>query len=224
MLERFLRYVRIDTQSAARVDTLPEHGEAARPVAAARGRAARARPRRGRAHRARLRASRRCRARPGPTVGLLAHVDTSPDAPGDRRRAAGARDYDGGELVRRRSRPRRARCSPSGSGTTSSPPTGRRCSAPTTRPGVAEIMAAAAWLVAHPDVPRAPRADRVHRRRGGRPRHRPLRPRARSAPTSPTPSTARSWARSRTRRSRRSSSRSTFHGVGVHPGRRRAGS
>ena len=50
--------------------------------------------------------------------------------------------------------------------------------------GVAEIMAAVAWLVAHPEVPHAPRADRVHRRRGDRARRRPLRPRGASAPTS----------------------------------------
>ena len=44
-LERFLRYVRIDTQSARESDDLPEHAEAARPLAPARRRAARARAR-----------------------------------------------------------------------------------------------------------------------------------------------------------------------------------
>ena len=39
-------------------------------------------------------------------------------------------------------------------------------------------MAAVAYLVAHPEIARAPCADRLHRRRGDRTRHRPLRPRA----------------------------------------------
>ena len=46
VLERFLRYVRIDTQSDRDSHDVPEHREAARPLAPARRRAARARARR----------------------------------------------------------------------------------------------------------------------------------------------------------------------------------
>ena len=55
VLERFLRYVRIDTQAEEGSPDLPEHRQAARPLAAPRRRAARDRPRRRRADRARLR-------------------------------------------------------------------------------------------------------------------------------------------------------------------------
>ena len=63
---------------------VPVVRQAARPVAAPRRRAPRDRPRRRRAHRARLRVRDPSRDRRGsaPTVGLIAHVDTSPDAPG----------------------------------------------------------------------------------------------------------------------------------------------
>jgi tripeptide aminopeptidase len=162
VLERFLRYVRIDTQSSRESDTYPstakqldlsrllvselralglddaeltEHGYvlATLPAAGTNG---------------------------GPTVGLLAHVDTSPDAPGTGVDPQVWRDYDGGELVL-----------PGDPSQVLSPATsvllGERAghdvvtSDGTTllgaddKAGVAEIMAAAAWLVAHPDVPRA---------------------------------------------------------------------
>jgi tripeptide aminopeptidase len=96
----------------------------------------------------------------GPTVGLLAHVDTSPDAPGSGVVPQVWRDYDGGRLVL------------PGDSTqvlspTTSPLLGERAghdvvtSDGTTllgaddKAGVAEIMAAVAWLVAHPGVRRA---------------------------------------------------------------------
>jgi tripeptide aminopeptidase len=153
-LDRFLRYVRIDTQSARESDTYPstakqldlsrllegelrglgledveltEHGYvyATLPGSA------------------------------GPTVGLLAHVDVSPDAP-----AAGVSpivhaDYAGGELV-------------PGLSPTTSKLLGERLghdivtSDGTTllgaddKAGVAEIMAAVAYLATHPEIPHAP--------------------------------------------------------------------
>jgi tripeptide aminopeptidase len=99
-------------------------------------------------------------AAPGaPTVGLIAHVDTSPDAPGAGVEPRVWRSYDGGELVL-----------PGDPGQVLSPEAspllGERVghdivtSDGTTllgaddKAGVAEIMAAAAWLVAHPEVPR----------------------------------------------------------------------
>jgi tripeptide aminopeptidase len=153
-LERFLRYVRIDTQSARESATYPstlrqlvlsrlladelralglddveltEHGYVFATLPGGEG----------------------------PTVGLLAHVDTSPDAP-----AAGVNPvvherYDGGELV--------AGLSPATSGlllkrighdiVTSD---GSTLLGADNKAGVAEIMAATAYLVAHPEIPHAP--------------------------------------------------------------------
>jgi tripeptide aminopeptidase len=90
----------------------------------------------------------------GPTVGLLAHVDVSPDAP-----AAGVdpqvhEGYDGGELV--------AGLSPETSallgeriGHDIVTSDGTTLLGADDKAGAAEIMAAVAWLVAHPEVPRA---------------------------------------------------------------------
>jgi tripeptide aminopeptidase len=96
----------------------------------------------------------------GPTVGLVAHVDTSPDAPGTGVDPQIWESYDGGELVL-----------PGDPAQVLSPATsallGERVghdivtSDGTTllgaddKAGVAEIMAAAAWLLANPQVPRA---------------------------------------------------------------------
>ena len=74
-----------------------------------------------------------------PVVGLLAHVDTSPDAPGAGVEPIVHRNYDGGRdraaAPRRRCSTRPScRCWPARRATTSSPPAATRCSAPTTRP------------------------------------------------------------------------------------------
>src|SRR4051812_47887384 len=98
VLDRFLRYVRVDTQSARQSDTYPstlrqldlsrllekelvglglehveltEHGYVFATLPGGEG----------------------------PTVGLLAHVDVSPDAPGAGVSPVVHDDYDGGELV-----------------------------------------------------------------------------------------------------------------------------
>ncbi len=162
VLERFLRYVRVDTQAARASETYPsslkqldlsrllldelhalglddaeltEHGYVFATLPGVD-------------------------AGDGPTVGLIAHVDTSPDAPGTGVDPQLWRDYDGGDLVL-----------PGDPAQVLSPATstllGERVghdivtSDGTTllgaddKAGVAEIMAAAAWLVAHPTVPRA---------------------------------------------------------------------
>jgi tripeptide aminopeptidase len=152
-LERFVRYARIDTQSARESSTYPstlkqldlsrlleselrglglgeveltEHGYVFATLAGAEG----------------------------PTVGLVAHVDVSPDAP-----AAGVSPqvhpgYGGGELV--------AGLSPDTSALLADrighdivTSDGTTLLGADDKAGVAEIMAAAAWLVAHPEVPRA---------------------------------------------------------------------
>jgi tripeptide aminopeptidase len=94
----------------------------------------------------------------GSTVGLIAHVDTSPDAPATGVDPHVWRDYDGGEIEL----PGGGALSPA-----ESPLLGERVghdivtSDGTTllgaddKAGVAEIMSAVAWLVSNPDVPRA---------------------------------------------------------------------
>jgi tripeptide aminopeptidase len=162
VLDRFLRYARIDTQSARDSETYPstagqldlsrllvdelrglglddveltEHGYVFATVPAAG-------------------------SGDGPTVGLLAHLDTSPDAPGTGVAPHVWRGYDGGEIVL-----------PGDPTQVLSPATSPRLaervghdlvtSDGTTllgaddKAGVAEIMAAVAWLLAHADVPRA---------------------------------------------------------------------
>ena len=184
VLERFLRYVRIDTQADEGLDDLSEHREAARPLAAARRRAAASRPRGCRADRARLRASRHCPARRGAPVDRAdrprRHEPEAPGAGVDADRARGLRRRR--DRAPRRPEPgarsgRRAGRSPSASGTTSSPATGRRCSAPTTRP---------AWPRSWPRSPSSSRTGRAARAtlriaftvdEEVGPRHRPLRPR-----------------------------------------------
>jgi tripeptide aminopeptidase len=90
----------------------------------------------------------------GPTVGLLAHVDVSPDAP-----AAGIdpqvhEDYGGGELVAGLS-PETSALLGERSGHDIVTSDGTTLLGADDKAGIAEIMAAVAWLVAHPDVPRA---------------------------------------------------------------------
>ena len=85
VLARFLRYVRVDTQGAYRVAARPSTREAARSLAPARRRAARDRARRCRAERGTFRVRDASRhGRTHPSIGLIAHVDTTPDVTGGR--------------------------------------------------------------------------------------------------------------------------------------------
>ncbi len=154
VLERFLRYVRIDTQSARESDSYPstatqlelsrllgnelralglddveltEHGYVFATLPGVEG----------------------------PTVGLLAHVDTSPDAP-----AAGVRpivheNYSGGELIPGLS-PATSHLLGERVGHDIVTSDGTTLLGADDKAGVAEIMAAAAYLVAHPAIPHAP--------------------------------------------------------------------
>jgi tripeptide aminopeptidase len=162
VLERFLRYVRVDTQSARVSDSYPsttkqldlirlladelrglgltevevtEHGYvfATLPAAGVEG---------------------------GPTVGLIAHVDTSPDAPGGGVDPQVWQGYDGGDIVLPGD-PAQV-ISPSANpllaervGHDIVTSDGRTLLGADDKAGVAEIMAAAAWLLTHPDVPHA---------------------------------------------------------------------
>ena len=143
----------------------------------------------------------------GETIGLIAHVDTSPDAPGAGVEPIVHRDHDGSPIALPRGGTVVEAPPPA---TTSSPRAATPCSAPTTRP---------AWPRSWPRSPTWPRIRSARARRcasASRPTRRSARARrcstsSASAPSAPTRSTAPTSASCRTRRSppRRSSSRST---------------
>ena len=88
----------------------------------------------------------------GPVIGLIAHVDTSPDAPGAGVEPIVHRDHDGGadRAPARRHRRRGARAKGHDIVTSS----GDTLLGADDKAGVAEIMTAVAHLAAHPDLPR----------------------------------------------------------------------
>lgn len=89
----------------------------------------------------------------GPVVGLLAHVDVSPDAPGFGVEPLVHRGYDGGPIAL----PRGETVVEPGAayaGDTIMTSSGDTLLGADDKAGVAEIMAAVAWLVAHPELPR----------------------------------------------------------------------
>ena len=115
-----------------------------------------------RARRQRLRdgdAARERRRDRGAAIGLIAHVDTTPRRARRRRRAARPprlrrrRDRAAAAAARGSTR-RRCRSSRQASATTSSPASGDTLLGADDKAGVAEIMAAVAYLAAHPELPR----------------------------------------------------------------------
>jgi tripeptide aminopeptidase len=161
-LERFLRYVQIDTRSDDRSSTSPstpgqlvlltllqselqamgvadssinEHGVLMATVPATT-------------------------SRPGvPTIGFIAHVDTSPEMPGDNVKPIVHRQYDGRDIVlpddpvsvlRLADNPPLAACIGEDIVTAS----GLTLLGADDKAGVAEIMAAAEYLMAHPEIAR----------------------------------------------------------------------
>lgn len=162
VLERFLRYVRVDTQSSRDSDSTPSTerqrtlGHLLDVELRALGLEDVELTELGYLY-ATLPASQGVE---GPTVGLLAHLDTSPDAPGEGVLPVVWPDYQGQELAL-----------PGDPTQVLSPSTsallGERLghdivtSDGTTllgaddKAGVAEIMAATAYLCAHPELPRA---------------------------------------------------------------------
>ena len=94
-----------------------------------------------------------------PVIGLIAHMDTSPDAPGAGVEPIVHRDYDGGviELPARRHAARSRRRCPSwrpSVGHDIVTASGDTLLGADDKAGVAEIMAAVAHLAAHPELPR----------------------------------------------------------------------
>jgi tripeptide aminopeptidase len=161
VLDRFLRYVRVDTQSARDGAASPstpgqldlgrmlvqELLEAGLSDAAmdANGYVTATLPASGAGDGA-------------PTIGLLAHIDTSPDAPGDGVEPIVHRDYDGGviELPRDGTRldPDSMHELAGKAGHDIVTSSGDTLLGADDKAGVAEIMAAVAHLAARPELPR----------------------------------------------------------------------
>ncbi len=89
----------------------------------------------------------------GPAIGLLAHLDVSPDAPGFGVEPIVHRNYDGGAIALPHGG---TVVEPGGAyaGDTIMTSSGNTLLGADDKAGVAEIMAAVAWLVAHPELPR----------------------------------------------------------------------
>jgi tripeptide aminopeptidase len=164
VLDRFLRYVTYDTQSNETSDTYPstpgqlvllrdlagelealgledvemdEHGYVMATIPPTSGKAA------------------------VPVIGFIAHVDTSPEMSGANVKPIVHRNYDGGDLVlpddpgaviRPSDWPYLAQCVGQDIVTAS----GATLLGADNKSGVAEIMAAAEHLLAHPEIPRGP--------------------------------------------------------------------
>jgi len=96
--------------------------------------------------------------RPVPTIGLIAHVDTSPDAPGDGVEPLVHHRYDGGPIALPRGGtvldPERMPELASRVGHDLVTASGDTLLGADDKAGVAEIVAAVSYLVTHPDLPR----------------------------------------------------------------------
>ena len=139
VLDRLLRYVRIDTQSAHGVDRSPSTEKQLDLARLLRDELEEIGLDDVRLDEFGYVYGSLQGADAAPAIGLIAHVDTSPDVTGTNVNPQVHEGYDGGtiELPGDTSvvlDPKSSRCCRGRSVTTSSPPTGRRCSAPTTRP------------------------------------------------------------------------------------------
>jgi tripeptide aminopeptidase len=161
VLERFIRYAKIDTQAARESETYPstlKQLELSRLLLAElRGLGLEDAELTG--HGYVFATLPAVGPGTGPTVGLISHVDTSPDAPGTGVEPQVWHGYDGGELVL-----------PGDTSQVLSPAIsplladrvghdivtsdGSTLLGADDKAGVAEIMAATAWLLAHPEIPR----------------------------------------------------------------------
>ena len=118
-----------------------------------------------------------------PVIGFIAHVDTSPEMTGAGVRPIVHRGYDGRDLVlpddptavlRLADNPALAEQIGHDIVTAS----GTTLLGADNKAGVAEIVTAAAYLIAHPEIPHGPIRIGLHAGRGNRPRHRSFRRRA----------------------------------------------
>jgi tripeptide aminopeptidase len=159
-LERFLRYVRIDTQSDFQSECYPSTAKQreltellARELAEI-GLEDAAVDEHGYAF-ATLPGSH------GPTIGLIAHVDTSPDEAGASVKPQVVRNYDGGDVALPGDpleviRPSESMLLAEKVGHDIVTSDGTTLLGADDKAGVAEIMAAVAYLAAHPEIAHAP--------------------------------------------------------------------
>jgi tripeptide aminopeptidase len=160
VLDRFLRYVRIDTQSDPDSDTYPstakqrELGELLERELRELGLDGAELTEHGYVFATLPGAA-------GPTVGLVAHMDTSPDESGSNVKPQVVRNYDGSDIVlpgdprkvlRAEENPILAERAGHDIVTTD----GTTLLGADDKAGVAEIMAAVAYLAAHPGIEHAP--------------------------------------------------------------------
>src|SRR4051794_9067183 len=153
VLDRFLRYVRVDTQSQrdrTQSPSTPGQLELARILVdelRAAGLTDAALDDNGY-----VTATLPGTAAEAPVIGLLAHVDTSPDAPGAGVEPIVHRAYDGSPIeLPRRGTVLRPAATPGHDVVTAS---GDTLLGADDKAGVAEVMAAVAYLAAHPELPR----------------------------------------------------------------------
>jgi tripeptide aminopeptidase len=161
LLDRFQRYVRVDTQSAPDVDSCPST-----PGQLELGRMLVDELRAAGLEDATIDDDGFVFATlpgpptspDGPVVGLLAHMDTSPDAPGAGVEPIVHRGYDGGTIALPRGgtvlKPAEMPVLASKAGHDIVTSSGDTLLGADDKAGVAEIMAAVAHLAAHPDLPR----------------------------------------------------------------------
>jgi tripeptide aminopeptidase len=160
LLERFLRYVRIDTQSSRDRTSSPST-----PGQLELGRLLVAELQQAGLEDARLDQNGYVlatlagnRGENGDAIGLIAHMDTSPDAPGQGVEPIVHRSYDGGVLMLPREKTRLDPASipelAAKAGHDIVTSSGDTLLGADDKAGVAEIMAAVAHLAAHPELPR----------------------------------------------------------------------
>jgi tripeptide aminopeptidase len=160
VLERFMRYVRIDTQSDVSSATYPstakqrELGELLARELKGLGLEDAAIDEHGYVFATLPGTS-------GPTLGLIAHMDTSPDESGANVKPQLVRNYDGGDIAlpgdpRQALRPSESALLAERVGHDIVTTDGTTLLGADDKAGVAEIMAAVAYLVRHPEVEHAP--------------------------------------------------------------------
>ena len=160
VLERFLRYVRIDTQSDPASQTYPSTAKQ-RDLGELLARELRELGLDDAAIDEHGYVFATVPGSAGPTVGLIAHVDTSPDESGANVSPQVVRGYDGGELQlpgdpRQAIRPGESTLLAEKVGHDIVTTDGTTLLGADDKAGVAEIMAAVAYLLRHPEIEHAP--------------------------------------------------------------------
>jgi tripeptide aminopeptidase len=160
VLERFLRYVRVDTQSDPESKTYPSTAKQ-RELGELLARELRELGLEDASIDEHGYVFARLDGAAGPTIGLIAHVDTSPDESGAGVSPQVVRGYDGGDIQlaanpRQAIRPSESTLLAERVGHDIVTTDGTTLLGADDKAGVAEIMAAVAYLVRHPEIEHAP--------------------------------------------------------------------